>query len=111
MRSTAGFSDRFPRLSLVAALALVVSLLQSGAAFAAGTTLRVTPGSLSFGSEVSSGPRSLPSRVVSTWITRCAWKAPSETGADVWLSEIDEDMLLELMADFLYQIKDLPIEG
>jgi hypothetical protein len=65
---------------------------------------------LSFGSKPSTAPQSLPSRVVSTWIARCAWKAPSETGADVWLSELDEDVLLVLMADFLYEIRDLPIE-
>ena len=52
MQVTVEFSARFRRLSLAVALALVVGLLQSGAAFAAGTTLKVTPGSLSFGAEV-----------------------------------------------------------
>ena len=40
------------RFRTIPALAVVAGLLQSGAAFAAGTTLQVTPGSLSFGSEV-----------------------------------------------------------
>ena len=52
MHSTAEFSARFRRLWVAAAVALVVGLLQSGVAFAAGTTLRVTPGSLSFAAEV-----------------------------------------------------------
>ena len=52
MQVTVEFSARFRRLSLAVALALVVGLLQSGAAFAAGTTLKVTPGNLSFGAEV-----------------------------------------------------------
>ena len=52
MPSKVEFSSRFTRLRAVAAVALVISLLQSGAAFAAGTTLRVTPGSLNFGAEV-----------------------------------------------------------
>ena len=46
------FSALFQRLKVAGTLALLVSLLQSGGAFAAGTTLRVTPGSLSFGAEV-----------------------------------------------------------
>jgi hypothetical protein len=65
---------------------------------------------MSFELEAPAVRRGLGSQVVSTWIARCAWKGPSETGADVWLGEIDEGLLLELMADFLYEIRNLPIE-
>ena len=49
---TVELSPGFRPLRVVAAAALAFSLLPLGAAFAAGTTLRVTPGSLSFGAEV-----------------------------------------------------------
>ncbi len=45
-------SARFRGFRTIPAVVLVASLLQSGAALAAGTTLRVTPGRLSFGSEL-----------------------------------------------------------
>jgi hypothetical protein len=49
----------------------------------------------------------LCAQVVSIWIAHCAWDSPSETGADVWLSEIDNDLLHDAMADFLYEIRNL----
>ncbi len=65
---------------------------------------------MSFDFEVSSVRRGLCSQVFSTWISRCAWNASSEIGADVWFTEIDEDLLLNLMADFLHKIRHLAIE-
>ncbi len=65
MSATVEFSPGFRRLRAVAAATLILGLLPLGTALAAGTTLRVTPGSLSFGSEVFgvSGATSKPKTV------------------------------------------------
>jgi hypothetical protein len=62
---------------------------------------------MTFDFKMPAVPPRLCSRVVSTWIARCAWSSPSETGADVWLGEIDDDLLLDALADFLYEMRNV----
>ena len=49
----------------------------------------------------------LCAQVVSTWVTHCAWTSPSEAGADIWVGEIDKDLLLNVMADFLFELRNI----
>ena len=90
MSSTVESSPGFFRLRVVAAAALVLDLLASGAAFAAGTTLRVTPGSLSFGSEVF-GVSGATSKLKTVTISNPKSAAQSATIATIARGGADPD--------------------
>jgi hypothetical protein len=67
---------------------------------------------LSFVSTASGDRHGLRSQVESIWLARCAWTAPSELAADVWLGDIDEDLLVNALAEFLWTNRHkLRIEG
>jgi hypothetical protein len=48
-------------------------------------------------------PTPLLNAVVGLYVDRLAWHGPSELGTDVVLDEPDEDMLLDSLADFLWE--------
>jgi len=68
---------------------------------------RFTAEPMSFDFKMPVVPPRLCSQVVSTWFARCAWNSPSEMGADVWVGEIDDDLLFDVLADFLFEMRNV----
>jgi hypothetical protein len=66
---------------------------------------------LSFCLDPGACPAPLQKQVVMTWFRHCSWTATSELGSDVVVNPIDEDLLLDALADLLWQHRSLAKRG